>query len=614
MRRNLFFGMFVAASVLLATSCSSDDLATTQSGNEAQVTFALNLENGIGTRSISDGKSVDELVYAVFDADGNRISDIKQVRKTAVTFPATETLTLAKGRTYKVAFWAQDNDCKAYSVDDKMNVTVSYDNAKNNDETRDAFFKTETFTVTGSTEINVKLKRPFAQINVGVEQSDWNAAVAAGADITQSSVEISRAATTLNLVTGKTGEPKDVTYSLANIPSEELNVDVNGDGGIGKDETYKWLSMGYILVNDDSETGTDKAALDGLKFTFKPETGNNVVLENGLDNVPVQRNWRTNILGKLLTGDVKFNISIDPIYEGDYNHTAIVSTTEQLTDAIADPEITTVILNNDLNNVGPVNLTTTKEIDLNSKTLQVSAINVKAPLAIKNGNLTSSNYVLQSYAGANIELENVNVTTTQAGVNAINLGWINPTNNKEFNCGNAQLTLKNTVITTAKNGAGILIHGANNKVKLENTKIKHNWFGITQNGIIPGSEIELINCDISGPYSGIYLSNNAKGAKNTLKVTGGKIHSEQESAIEVKKTDITVNNVTLSSDAKKQKYTFNGGGSGGEGYGIVLAAYNQKTAYEGETSFENITYKLAAEGDNVIKILKWNGNEGEKVE
>ena len=312
--------MFVAAGMLLATSCSKDELETAQSGNEAQVTFSLGLEGHIATRAISDGKRADKLVYAVFDENGNRITSIEQVTRENVEFPTTETLTLAKGQTYKVAFWAQDADCSAYDVDDNMDVTVSYENATNNDETRDAFFKTtEAFTVTGSTSMDVVLKRPFAQINVGVEQTDWTAAVASGVTIQNSSVIIQNAATKINLVTGAVSDPTEVTYSLATIPAENLSVDVNGDG---EKETYKWLSMSYILVDDLTETegvqGAQKATLEGLKFTFQPTTGNDIILEDGLNSVPVQRNWRTNILGKLLTGDITFNISIDEMYEDDH--------------------------------------------------------------------------------------------------------------------------------------------------------------------------------------------------------------------------------------------------------------------------------------------------------
>lgn len=319
MNKKLFLGMFAAAGMLLATSCSNDELDVVQSGNEAQVTFSLGLEGGIATRAISDGKSADVLVYAVFDKDGNRLSNIQAVTKTGVTFPTTESITLAKGQTYKVAFWAQDDDCKAYTVDtDKMSVAVNYandENKVNNDETRDAFFKTVEFTVTGSTSIDVEMKRPFAQINVGVTKEDWEAAVASGIEIENSSVVIKNAATSLNLIDGTVGtETVDVSYALNTIPNEPLYVDTDGDG---IKEEYNWLSMSYILVADEID-GASKATLQSLQYTFTSENGNPIEFKEGLNTVPVQRNWRTNILGKILTGDIQFNITIDPAYDDDY--------------------------------------------------------------------------------------------------------------------------------------------------------------------------------------------------------------------------------------------------------------------------------------------------------
>ena len=41
MNKKLFLSMFAAAGMLLATSCSNDELDVVQSGNEAQVTFSL---------------------------------------------------------------------------------------------------------------------------------------------------------------------------------------------------------------------------------------------------------------------------------------------------------------------------------------------------------------------------------------------------------------------------------------------------------------------------------------------------------------------------------------------------------------------------------------------
>lgn len=329
MNKKLFLGMFAAAGMLLATSCSNDELDVVQSGNEAQVTFSLAAEGGIATRAISDGTGAKKLVYAVYNANGELIKTIANadvngqiVDNSAFDNGLTEnvTITLAKGQQYTVAFWAQDPKCTAYTTTDLENVEVDYAGL-NNDETRDAFFKAETFTVTGNTEINVVLKRPFAQINVGVYQTDWNAAVASGIEIEKSKVTIEKAATSINLLTGEVEGEETVEYGFATIPTqfttpETLDVDLDKDG---TKEKYVYLSMSYILAND-ATTGYAKATLEDLDFTFAPKSGNNINFSEGLNAVPVQRNWRTNIIGKILTGDVTFNITIDPIYDGEYNN------------------------------------------------------------------------------------------------------------------------------------------------------------------------------------------------------------------------------------------------------------------------------------------------------
>ena len=319
--------------MLFATSCSNDELDVVQSGDEAQVTFSLGLEGGIATRAISDGTGAKKLVYAVYklDADGIPVlqkvvgsnNDGQFVDTEAFDGGLTETVsvTLAKGQTYQVAFWAQNPNCTAYTTTDLKNVTIDYDGL-NNDETRDAFFKAETFTVTGNnTQIDVVLKRPFAQINVGVDQTDWDAAVASGIEIEKSKVTIKNAATSINLLTGEVDGEETVEYGFDIIPAkfttpETLDVDLTEDG---IKENYVYLSMSYILA-DDATTGYAKTTLDGLDFTFAPISGNNINFSAGLNAVPVQRNWRTNIIGKILTGNVTFNITIDPIYDGENNN------------------------------------------------------------------------------------------------------------------------------------------------------------------------------------------------------------------------------------------------------------------------------------------------------
>ncbi len=316
MNKKLFLKMFAAATMLLATSCQNDELDAVQAGNEVTVSFTLGVEGGIQSRAISDGQTADRLVYAVFDEEGKRIKTIAKVDKTT-TFPATEEITLAKGQTYKVAFWAQNNATGAYVLDDAMNLTIDYTNGANNAEDRDAFFKTETFTVTGGAEFDVVLKRPFAQINVGVTDEDLADAEKSGIIIEQSKVVISNVADQMNLVDGTVKGSVKVEYSLAEIPTEKLTV---------SGTEYNYLSMSYILPNPDADKdefveGDSKTTINKVEFTFKPKNGNEIVIgeREGLNNVPVQRNWRTNIIGKLLTGDITFNIDTDPIYDGENN-------------------------------------------------------------------------------------------------------------------------------------------------------------------------------------------------------------------------------------------------------------------------------------------------------
>lgn len=459
MNKKLFLGMFAAAGMLLATSCSNDELDVVQSGNEAQVTFSLGLEGGIATRAISDGTGAKKLVYAVYklDADGTPVlqnvvgsdNNGQFVDKEAFDGGLTETVsvTLAKGQTYQVAFWAQNPSCSAYTTTDLTNVGVTYQNATNNNDVRDAFFKTVEFTVSGNQTIDVELKRPFAQINVGVYKTDWEAAVKSGIEIEKSSVVIKDAATSINLLTGEVGDETtdvEVSYLSNTIPNEDLKVDLNGDKDYDdENEVYKWLSMSYILVADrNSDTdnngvlGDDRATLESLQYTFSPKSGNDIIFGDGLNSVPVERNWRTNILGQILTGNIEFNITINPIFEGDINVDA--PTSEVKTDAqtlaaalTANEEVILVVLGADVDlpisslgsqtaGSGEYKLggTDTKNItiDLNNKKLNITttywsaigANNPDATITIKNGTMTSTGNSAGTWNAWDLRFSNCN--------------------------------------------------------------------------------------------------------------------------------------------------------------------------------------------------------------
>lgn len=285
---------FALAALLLTASCSKQESPVL---GEDQVIISLGLEGVSATRAISDGSLVDKLVYEVYDGNGALLGTMDKTE--TVAFPYSLSLPLAKGQDYTILFWAQDSDCKAYNTDDLKNVVVDYTtDATNNDETRDAFYAAVNVHVTGGPQkVDVVLNRPFAQVNVAVPQAEWQRAINAGVNVSQSSVVFTQeVAKKIDLSTGNVSEYTSVEYKAKAIPTEKLTVN---------NEDYVYLSMSYILV------GKEKSMVNNATFTFNSNV-NAVTLS--VPNLPVQRNYRTNVLGTFLVDYVDFNIVVDPIY------------------------------------------------------------------------------------------------------------------------------------------------------------------------------------------------------------------------------------------------------------------------------------------------------------
>ena len=481
MNKKVFLGLFAATGMLLATSCSQDELEVPQSGNEAQVTFTLGLEGGHATRAISDGSGVNKLVYAVYKrsatsgvyelqpAVGSKNS---QFVKNDFTSGDNVSIPLAKGQTYRVAFWAQNSKCNAYNTDNLTAVSVDYEDVNNN-ETRDAFFKTVEFTVEGSKTINVVLTRPFAQINVGVTAEDWEAAIASGIEIKESEVTIDNAATAINLLTGEVSGEQVVSYALNAIPKETLEAETDNTKD-GK-EQYHWLSMSYILVNEtgdqdadsDGTLGDAQTTLDGLSYTFAPESGNNITFENGLNSVPVQRNYRTNIVGKILTGDIKFNITVDPVYDGEHIYPDGTVDDLQLAAAYGG----TITLAEDIVLEDVLNITSELVINLNGKTIS-GDFSDKAKTVINNtGKLTLIGGEIKNTAtnGAAVITNSGKLVLKDVTINGAPIGTEGYPSYAVSSSG--ELTIEEGTTISSDRGAIYLQNGANVTINGGNIKV-----------------------------------------------------------------------------------------------------------------------------------------------
>ena len=289
---------------LLFTSCSKDENLASE--ETVQVSFSTELPKRIGTRAGTTDLNVNKVVCAVFEDD----SEISTLRK-VINIPEEEDIVFAprliKGRTYDVVFWAMKDD--NYNVDDMKTITrASVATATESDF--DAFTESVEVEVTGSKSETVTLKRPLAQLNLGVTLDDWNAVASEetfGMKPTKMIITLT-GKDTFNALTGATtGEDKEVTYTL----------DVSGEDLVAGDETYKSIAMCYVYPD---------AGQENIDITYTIyDQDNDVIREDvTIQNIPLENNYRTNVVGGLLTGTITYTIT----FEKDFNTTENNATIE----------------------------------------------------------------------------------------------------------------------------------------------------------------------------------------------------------------------------------------------------------------------------------------------
>lgn len=298
--KQVFLCVFAAGAVLLA-SCSKEDVTASQDGSAGVVTFNAQLPEGLATRAIGDGTTATTLSYAVYAHDEKTPLITSEDEVTFTDLKATVTLRLAVNKSYDVIFWA-DAPESPYTVDfAAQKVTVDYAAALSNDEKRDAFYKVVEVETSAPVNENIVLNRPFAQINIGT--NDTAEAAKAGLVVEKTKVSV-KAYSTLNLMDGSVADQTDVVFGLNALPADPAQFTVTGKG------TYDYLAMNYLLVGEDKE-------LVDCEFTVNDGAAD--IRTMSVTSVPVQRNYRTNIFGALLTHEADFDVVIAPGFDGEHS-------------------------------------------------------------------------------------------------------------------------------------------------------------------------------------------------------------------------------------------------------------------------------------------------------
>ena len=324
----------LSASVLMAlalTACQKEEFG----GNEAEgiYTFEVSADN-IATKAAIDGDgngtAVNRFIMEVYLAKttGELVLLDRQVKAPTAASPKSTSfnLTLIKDQEYKVLFWADKGtdamgDLYYKTTDNLQNVSFLNAARKGNNDALDAFSKMEVITRAESKagfSKSVQLARPFGQVNFITTDIPAIRALSGGSAFLPTKVKVSYTTCTgFNVLTQTGTGSEDIEYTAPVYSAMDP----------ATNPAKYTLSMDYMLTATSDRETRNLVKLTALANGYELTTVE-------VTNYPVQRNYRTNIIGKILTGDVTFNITIDPIYDGEYNN-YLASSNEDITNAIS---------------------------------------------------------------------------------------------------------------------------------------------------------------------------------------------------------------------------------------------------------------------------------------
>ena len=292
--KKLLYSLLTLAAALTVASCQKEPVNASDpnfGGKPVAMTFDVNL--GVATKAVTssafdDGKTVDKLYVAAYDAQGLLVST-SLVGDKAMSISdgaATVNLTLAKGADYTLVFFAMKDGKYTVNFADNNIATFAYtegESYKANDAENDAFYaKIEVTNAASNAEapIGVELKRPFAQINVFSSNNNDQTTFT-------STMTVKQVPTSFDLLNGAVGTTlADMTFADNAIAATSPNADY----------PY-WLGMNYVLVPSAGK----------VDISFQ---------ENGMDNalsidgIQIKENTRTNLVGALYSLDANLIYSV----------------------------------------------------------------------------------------------------------------------------------------------------------------------------------------------------------------------------------------------------------------------------------------------------------------
>lgn len=321
-----FLAITAAAAALLLSACQRNELGGgSLSGEEVTVGISavMPLDGGAVVKSNAEpgnGSEVNRCIMQVYLADDTDLSnatEVEELKTVEVTDGKASfgSLQLVAGHTYCLVLWADcatktsGTDGATASFSDLYYNTGNYPEVSfkdgveyaGNDDSRDAFFASYKLKVDGPSNHTVELHRPFGQLNIiatdyGIVEDNFSTLLP-----TQVKIEFANIHSGINLLTGDLTEA--VQQTLTSGPVAIANVTPAATDG------SRQLSFDYIFAPQGDD---QQLVLEDFKMFFLDNAGAEKVSHYIFQNIPVKRNYQTNVSGALLTDRTGIDIEVVP--------------------------------------------------------------------------------------------------------------------------------------------------------------------------------------------------------------------------------------------------------------------------------------------------------------
>ena len=288
--------LYSAAAMVLAffaASCQQESIEPVAGGNT--VTYTVQVPESVQTKALGDEvATVDQVYYQVY-----RAAEVTDPTKTFVydgyadvnAGQASFELEFVKNQEFVVLFWAQNSALQMFELDDLRAVELATPGDSNNADAQVFAGKDEVEDCVSAVGGNVELVRPISQLNIYTtkESLTWGT----GITLDQSYVKVSGLYKAYNVAEGAavlTNETETYEYEFANVPA-------TADA-----DQYAYVAMNYVGFAANAGTNVT------VDFTIKTSEGE---VPHTVANVPVKPNYRTNIVGNLLTAETEYNVTIN---------------------------------------------------------------------------------------------------------------------------------------------------------------------------------------------------------------------------------------------------------------------------------------------------------------